>query len=48
MIREHKSGRHDHKRILFSLLTFEVWHELFISPTCWSSVKPDGLITVRA
>jgi asparagine synthase (glutamine-hydrolysing) len=36
MIREHESGRHDHKRVLFSLLTFEIWHELFISPTHWS------------
>jgi asparagine synthase (glutamine-hydrolysing) len=40
MIREHTSGRHDHKRILFSLLTFEVWHELFISPASWSSGDP--------
>jgi asparagine synthase (glutamine-hydrolysing) len=37
IIREHESGRHDHKRILFSLLTFDVWHELFISPAHWSN-----------
>ncbi|CAN5842060.1 asparagine synthase (glutamine-hydrolyzing) [soil metagenome] len=30
MIDEHGSGRHDHKRILFSLLTLELWHEQFI------------------
>ena len=36
MIREHETGRHDHKRILFSLLTFEIWHELFIAPARWS------------
>ena len=31
-IGEHASGRHDHKRILFALLTFELWHEQFIAP----------------
>jgi asparagine synthase (glutamine-hydrolysing) len=36
-IDEHVSGRHDHKRILFALLTFEIWHELFISPQRWPS-----------
>jgi asparagine synthase (glutamine-hydrolysing) len=41
MIREHKSGRHDHKRALFSLVTFEIWHELFISPAHWSGVASD-------
>jgi asparagine synthase (glutamine-hydrolysing) len=35
MIREHESGRHDHKRILFSLLTFELWHQQFIAPSGW-------------
>jgi asparagine synthase (glutamine-hydrolysing) len=35
MIREHESGRHDHKRILFSLLTFELWHQQFIRPSRW-------------
>ena len=35
-IEEHASGRHDHKRILFSLLTFEIWHEQFIAPSRWS------------
>jgi asparagine synthase (glutamine-hydrolysing) len=38
LIRDHESGRHDHKRVLFSLLTFEVWHELFIAPSNWSTV----------
>ncbi|MEM7335460.1 MAG: asparagine synthase C-terminal domain-containing protein, partial [Chloroflexota bacterium] len=27
---EHYSGREDHKRLLFSLMTFEIWHEQFI------------------
>ena len=30
MLDDHESGRHDYKRSLYSLLTFEVWHELFI------------------
>ena len=32
MLQEHESGRHDHKRVLFSLLTFELWYEQFIAP----------------
>jgi hypothetical protein len=29
----HAAGRHDHKRLLFSLLAFEVWHaELVATP----------------
>jgi asparagine synthase (glutamine-hydrolysing) len=35
MIRDHESGRHDHKRVLYSLLTFEVWYEQFIRPAEW-------------
>jgi hypothetical protein len=35
MIRDHGSGRHDHKRALFALLTFEIWHEQFIAPARW-------------
>jgi asparagine synthase (glutamine-hydrolysing) len=31
LIDEHERGRHDHKRILFSLLTFEIWHEQFVA-----------------
>ncbi len=31
MIHDHESGRHDYKRVLFSLLTFELWHEQFIA-----------------
>ncbi len=30
LIREHISGRQDHRRQLFSLLTFELWHRQFI------------------
>jgi hypothetical protein len=37
IIREHETGRHDHKRILFSLMTFELWHEQFIAPPRWPS-----------
>jgi asparagine synthase (glutamine-hydrolysing) len=27
---DHRTERHDYKRILFSLLTFEIWHDIFI------------------
>ena len=30
LIHEHISGRHDHRRQLFSLLMFELWHRQFI------------------
>jgi asparagine synthase (glutamine-hydrolysing) len=30
LIEDHGSKRHDYKRHLFSLLTFELWHEQFI------------------
>jgi asparagine synthase (glutamine-hydrolysing) len=36
MLRDHRSGRHDYKRALFALLTFEIWHEQFIKPSRWS------------
>ena len=42
MIREHRHGRHDHKRALFSLLSFELWHELFITPADWPSAVSAG------
>jgi asparagine synthase (glutamine-hydrolysing) len=35
MIEEHAQGRHDHKRSLFSLLTFEMWHERSSAPRSW-------------
>jgi asparagine synthase (glutamine-hydrolysing) len=35
MIDEHRSGRQDHNRALFSMLTFELWHEQFITPSRW-------------
>jgi asparagine synthase (glutamine-hydrolysing) len=41
MTREHETGRHDHKRILFSLLTFEIWHEQFIAPSTWAAAPID-------
>jgi asparagine synthase (glutamine-hydrolysing) len=38
MLEEHRTGREDHKRVLFSLLTFEIWHEQFIRPGRWPAV----------
>jgi asparagine synthase (glutamine-hydrolysing) len=32
ILEEHYAGREDHKRLLFSLMTFEIWHEQFIQP----------------
>ena len=48
MIRDHETGRHDHKRILFSLLTFELWHEQFVAPSVWSATPAGGGSLVRA
>ncbi len=36
MLDEHQNKKEDHKRILFSLLTFEIWHEMFIKPVVWN------------
>lgn len=36
MLNDHKIGRHDYKRQLFSLLTFEIWHEIFLKPLQWN------------
>ncbi len=33
MVRDHVSGRHDHKRALLSLLVFELWYDQFIKPS---------------
>lgn len=30
ILQEHHAGQEDHKRLLFSLLTFEIWHNTFI------------------
>ncbi len=38
MLEEHRTGREDHKRVLFSLLTFEIWHEQFIRPGRWPAI----------
>ncbi|NLT35682.1 MAG: asparagine synthase (glutamine-hydrolyzing) [Gaiellales bacterium] len=35
MLDEHERGVHDHKRALFSLLTFELWYQQFIRPGSW-------------
>jgi hypothetical protein len=40
MLDEHAAGRHDHKRVLFALLTFELWHEQFIAPASWRAQEP--------
>ncbi len=32
LVADHRSGRQDNNRALFSLLTFELWHERFIRP----------------
>jgi asparagine synthase (glutamine-hydrolysing) len=40
MLRDHETGREDHKRVLFSLLTFEIWHEQFIAPSRWHTDAP--------
>jgi asparagine synthase (glutamine-hydrolysing) len=33
LLEEHRTGRHNHQRLLFSLLTLEVWNEQFIAPS---------------
>lgn len=33
MLEDHRCGRQDYKRALFSLLTFELWHGQFIKPS---------------
>ena len=35
MLDQHARGVQDHKRILFSLLTFEHWYQQFIRPGSW-------------
>jgi asparagine synthase (glutamine-hydrolysing) len=35
MLDDHQNRRHDYKRPLFSLLTFEIWYEQFIKPSRW-------------
>jgi asparagine synthase (glutamine-hydrolysing) len=39
MVLDHTQGRHDHKRSLFTLLTFEIWHDLFIRPSRWDQAR---------
>ncbi|MFQ5708108.1 MAG: asparagine synthase (glutamine-hydrolyzing) [bacterium] len=36
MLNDHQHRRQDYKRILFSLLTFEIWHDQFIRPARWA------------
>jgi asparagine synthase (glutamine-hydrolysing) len=33
LLEEHRTGRHNHQRLLFSLLTLEVWNEQFVAPS---------------
>jgi hypothetical protein len=37
MLDDHQRRRQNHRRSLFSLLTFEIWHEQFITPSRWPS-----------
>jgi asparagine synthase (glutamine-hydrolysing) len=42
LIAEHESGKRDHGHRLWSLLTFEIWHRIFIEQdkSCWPSRTP--------
>jgi len=42
MLDEHGRGRHDHKRALFGLLAFELWHERFVGPATWPTPLAAG------
>ena len=48
LIREHVSGRQDHRRQLFSLLTFELWHRQFIGKDRNLDAKSSSLYEVRS
>jgi asparagine synthase (glutamine-hydrolysing) len=39
LVEEHASGRHDHRRQLFTLLAFELWHRQFIVGGAQSGAK---------
>jgi len=44
IMRDHTSGRHDHRRQLFALLSFELWHKVFIgSPSPTGTVLAPGV-----
>ena len=50
LLNEHRSGRQDHQRHLFSLLMFELWHRQFIGspglhPSRESSILPESVPT---
>src|SRR4029077_5282848 len=36
LIAEHMSGRRDHRKILWTLLAFELWREAYLPNTTWS------------
>ena len=38
IVDEHVRGRHDHKRLLLSLVVYELWHQQFIRPP-WSELR---------
>jgi asparagine synthase (glutamine-hydrolysing) len=46
MIKDHARGREDHKRTLFALLTFEIWHELFMKPRAWNRAERSARVPV--
>jgi asparagine synthase (glutamine-hydrolysing) len=36
LLREHMSGRHDHRKVLWTLLAFELWREAYLPNVTWS------------
>jgi asparagine synthase (glutamine-hydrolysing) len=40
IISDHRRRREDYSRLLFSLLTFEIWHELYIEPSSLAKPRP--------
>jgi asparagine synthase (glutamine-hydrolysing) len=46
LVEEHRSGRHDHKRLLFSVLVFVVWYRLYIVGG-WKERAPAPLTGLR-
>jgi asparagine synthase (glutamine-hydrolysing) len=36
LIREHMSGRRDHRKVLWALLAFELWRESYLPNTTWT------------
>jgi len=36
LVTEHLSGKHDHRKALWSLLTFELWRAAYLPNARWS------------